>query len=954
MHRHVHWFAAAVLLAISAHLAPAAPPHPTASDTAAAPAKLHPTLVQRLADEDDLAKAWVFFTDKNVGSAAARDAALDNLAANYNPRATQRRALRGPGARGEPLFNVHDLPVAPDYVAAVEATGARRHVTSRWLNAISVYTTRAQAEQIAALPFVARVEAVGRSRSNYPVDIGPTSHATPTGDRDGSRLDYGAATAQLEQMNLIALHQAGYTGQNVIIGILDTGFERSHQAFNFGLQKIQVVAEYDFVDDDPNTQIEPGDPSSQHNHGTMILGCIGAYRPGQLVGGAYRAKFILCKTEDVTAEYPGEEDNYVAGLEFIEAHGGDMSTASLGYIDWYTQSQLDGQTAVTTIAVNISTALGVHHCNAAGNEYHDSSPSTSSLIAPADAFQGITCGAVNSSGTIASFSSDGPTADGRVKPEVCARGVSTHTVSPYSSSEYTTADGTSLSTPLVACAVACLIQARPYWTVDQMREHLFETASYYVTHGSYDPTYVYGYGIVDALSAYSNCPEAGLVYLNRPAYLCEDVAQIVVSDCGLNTDNQLIEQVTITIASDSAPAGQPVTLTETASDSAEFVGSIALSASGEPGALPVSDGDTITATYIDADDGQGGTDVVVTAIAAVDCTPPTVLSVTAEDIASASAAIHITADEPVRATVHYGLDCAALVQHAGVSSLATSHAVPLIGLTQDTHYFYAVELTDAAGNVTLDDNGGACYTFRTLPGPQPLFIFSLDTSPGWSTAGQWAFGQPAGLGGASHGYPDPTAGATGSNVYGVNLNGDYSTSTGGPYHLTLGPLDLTGVYDVSLRFQRWLNSDYQPFVYATVAVSNDGSNWVTVWDNGSSTITDNSWSLRQYELSAIADNAPTVYIRWDYQVGSGAWPYSGWNIDDIEIWGTAPPALLGDLNCDGLVNAFDIDPFVLALADPDAYAASFPDCDIMNGDINQDGLVNAFDIDPFVELLTTR
>ena len=243
----------------------------------------------------------------------------------------------------------------------------------------------------------------------------------------------------------------------------------------------------------------PAIPSSQHNHGTMILGCIGSYQPGELVGGAYDASFVLAKTEDTSGEYEAEEDNYVAGLQFIEANGADMATSSLGYIDWYTQSQLDGETAVTTIAMNIANSNGLHVCTAAGNEYHDSDPATSSLIAPSDAYRVITCGATDLGGSITSFSSEGPTADGRVKPEVLACGSSTDTVSPSSDTGYTTADGTSLSTPLVACAVACLIEAHPEWTVDELRDALFQTADDYVANGTHDPLFVRGYGVVNAL-----------------------------------------------------------------------------------------------------------------------------------------------------------------------------------------------------------------------------------------------------------------------------------------------------------------------------------------------------------------------------------------------------------------------------------------------------------------------
>jgi subtilisin family serine protease len=458
--------------------------------------KLHPGLVRLLDETDGPVRAWVLFIDKGLASPAARATALDRVAAETNPRAAERRRLRrtAPG-----LFDEHDLPVVPGYIDQVVATGVRLRVVSRWVNAVSVVADRAQLEAIGALPFVRAMQPVGRSRRVEPVS--PSGEADTDGLEDPGRGFYGYAQGQLQQINLLGVHDAGYTGQGVLVGVLDTGFERSHEAFNYPGHELTVLAEWDFINDDGDTAYEPGDDWGQHYHGTLILGTLGAYYPDELVGAAYDASFVLAKTEDTTAEYPAEEDYYVAGLEFLETNGADLATSSLGYIDWYTQSDLDGQTAVTTIAVNIATANGMYCCTAAGNEGHDGDPSTSHLIAPSDALQVIACGAVYSTGEIAGFSSDGPSADGRVKPELLAQGVDTATVWPYDTTGYSTANGTSLSTPLVAGAVACLVGAHPEWSVDQMRAQLFYTAQGYVADGTFDPLYIRGYGVVDAYAA---------------------------------------------------------------------------------------------------------------------------------------------------------------------------------------------------------------------------------------------------------------------------------------------------------------------------------------------------------------------------------------------------------------------------------------------------------------------
>ena len=154
-------------------------------------------------------------------------------------------------------------------------------------------------------------------------------------------------------------------------------------------------------------------------------------------------------------------------------------------------------------------------------------------------------------------------------------------------------------------------------------------------------------------------------------------------------------------------------------------------------------------------------------------------------------------------------------------------------------------------------------------------------------SGQWAFGHPTGHGGTDAGYPDPTNGATGANVYGVNLNGDYDTAVGGPYYLTTSAIDCSNYSTVSLDFQRWLNTDWGSYVSATIDVWN-GTTWTNVYSSpGGSPLTDSGWQHKTLSIGAYADGKSAVKIRWGYQVlqSSDVWSMSGWNIDDVKLIG---------------------------------------------------------------------
>lgn len=459
-------------------------------------AKRDPVIAERageylLKQNSDVALVWVFFTDKRCADQVSfeRKAAAVRL----TERALKRRAKVG----RDHVVNA-DLPVPVEYVEAVTQLGAVHRRSSRWLNASSFAVPAQMLQRIAALPFVAEIRPVAR----FGPSIDDVSEARPAPPDETAlapaALDYGSSYTQLQQLQVPAAHEQGYSGLGVTLTITDTGFRKSHQAFAQHFADSRVLAEYDFVFNDTETANEPEDATSAWNHGTSVWSIAGGSDDGTMYGPAYRANFILCKTEDIRSETPVEEDNWVAALEFADSVGTDVITTSLGYSDWYTYSDFDGQTAVISIAAGTCDGLGIVMCNSMGN----AGPALSTLTAPADAFDILSVGSVSSTGTIASSSSRGPTADGRIKPDLCAMGLNTYIALGTGDALYGTGSGTSFATPLIAGAACLLIEAHPDWRPSQVREALAATGN----HAS-APDNIYGWGIPNVDSALALNPD---------------------------------------------------------------------------------------------------------------------------------------------------------------------------------------------------------------------------------------------------------------------------------------------------------------------------------------------------------------------------------------------------------------------------------------------------------------
>ena len=441
----------------------------------------------RQATPDQRHTVWVYFRDKG-----ARVAAQSKSSLPVSARALGRRARRSRGAAWKPY---DDQPVAQAYVEQVTARVTRVRHTLRWLNATSVEATAAQVRVLAALPFVDHLDVVRR----YHADREALESTLPTAAADGQRLqpmgapalDYGSSLAQLSQIRVPELHQRGLTGEGVLIALFDTGFPNlEHTAFS----SMKIVRRWDFIRGVSDVR------GGGDGHGTATLSVVGGFQPGELIGPAFGASFMLAVTEDIRSETPVEEDNWAAAAEWAESWGADIISSSLGYARFdlpyasYTDRDMDGMTAVTTRAATMAAARGVVVVNSAGNGGYHATRNT--LLAPADGLSVVTAGAVDRSGARAAFSSVGPTADGRIKPDVAAMGVSVKIATLLALSSYGVASGTSLSCPLTAGVVALLLQVHPTYSVDDVLLALRATSSQ-----SAAPNNLLGWGILDAVAA---------------------------------------------------------------------------------------------------------------------------------------------------------------------------------------------------------------------------------------------------------------------------------------------------------------------------------------------------------------------------------------------------------------------------------------------------------------------
>lgn len=434
--------------------------------------------------------AWVYFQDKGPDMLSKRFAASENL----TEKALQRRQKENPSGQ---LTDEFDVPVYAVYLQEVAAKAVRIRHKSRWLNAISLEASAAVLQEIAALSFVKKIDVLRTGRAPLPdTEVAP-SQFWKSGDARKTMFDYGPSLTQNEQMNVIPLHDMGLSGDGVLIASFDSGFPN---LTHIALQNIDVVATWDFINGDSIVDDQAGQAGND-SHGTFTLGSLAGFQEGQVIGPAFGASYLLAKTEVAEYERHIEEDNWVAAAEWADSLGVDVISSSLGYFEFdpgegsYTANDMDGATTIITQAAEIAASRGILVIVSAGNE----GPGARSLGAPADGPNVLAVGGVSSAGGVIPFSSRGPTADGRTKPDIMALGSGVRTTSGVENN-YITLSGTSFSCPLATGAAALLLEASPQSTAADIRMALRTTANNSPIFGG-TPDDNQGWGIINAQSA---------------------------------------------------------------------------------------------------------------------------------------------------------------------------------------------------------------------------------------------------------------------------------------------------------------------------------------------------------------------------------------------------------------------------------------------------------------------
>jgi serine protease AprX len=430
------------------------------------------------------ANYWVQFTDKN------------NIAYSKN-KPEEFLSLRAIGRRikNDVAITDEDLPVNKSYIDSVQNIGIRVLYASKWFNSVTIETNdEPLLEKVKKLSFVKSVEKTADARTKKSAVITDKNELISTEYTAAiDSMYYGQGFNQINIENGIFLHKKGYRGKGVLIAIMDVGFLDAdlYSSLDSVRKKGNIVATRDFVNPADNIY-------RTHYHGSAVFAIIAANSPGIMVGTAPEASFLLCRTEDTGSEFPVEEDNWIAAAELADSIGADVINTSLGYnlfsnpVYNHSYKNMDGNSIRISIAARIASSKGILVVVSAGN---DGNKLWHYIGAPADAMNILTVGATDKNGVIGSFSSRGPSFDGRIKPDIAAMGKEGY--SEISLDNFGYASGTSFSAPEISGLSACLIQAFPDASVSGIMNAIKHSSNKFFT-----PDNVFGYGIPDFERAY--------------------------------------------------------------------------------------------------------------------------------------------------------------------------------------------------------------------------------------------------------------------------------------------------------------------------------------------------------------------------------------------------------------------------------------------------------------------
>jgi serine protease AprX len=435
--------------------------------------------------------ALVFFADKeDVATSIANPISI------MTQEAIDRKALHN-----TPI-DERDVPVNEDYITQIKnSTGITVYAKSKWSNNVYVRGSQSNIEDLLNLPFVTEVEFMDRDL-NFAPPTGTTPNKFLIENQTNSIIyNYGAAANQTLMLNADFLHEQDFSGEGMIVAVLDAGFPsvNTNPGFSEIINEGRLLGTYDFE----SRQVNVDGTSS---HGTNTSSDIGGFIQDQFVGTSPEASFYLFVTEYVPSENPVEEAWWVEALERADSLGVDVVNTSLSYRDFdnsaydYSYEDLNGQTTIGARGANHAFDKGMIMVNSAGNGGSSGFPTVGT---PADAPGVFTIGAVDSGGNYVGFSSRGPTVDGRIKPDVMAQGQGSAIINTNGNVDFSS--GTSFSSPIMAGAVTCLWQSRPEVPNAQLLQVIRESASLYA-----NPTNEMGYGIPDFEVAYNNLQILGI------------------------------------------------------------------------------------------------------------------------------------------------------------------------------------------------------------------------------------------------------------------------------------------------------------------------------------------------------------------------------------------------------------------------------------------------------------